>query len=54
MIPYNPLVVSIVVIFYMTVRILRVLFYELQKKNYIKMSAKVNDVAEISENNLLI
>lgn len=54
MIPCNPLVVSVVVIFYMTVRSLRVLFYELQKKNYIKMSAKAKDVAEVSENNLLI
>lgn len=55
MIPCNPLAVSIVVIFYMTVRSLRVLFYELQKKkNYIKMSAKAKDVAEVSENNLLI
>lgn len=54
MIPCNPFVVSIVVIFYMTVRSLRVLFYELKKKNYIKISAKVMDVAEVSENNLLI
>lgn len=51
MTPYNPLVVSIVVIFYMTVRSLRVLFYELKKKNYSKVSAKAKDIAE---NNLLI
>lgn len=53
MIPYNPLVVSIVVIFYMILRSLRVYFKEL-KKNYIKMSAKAKYVAEVSENNLLI
>lgn len=54
MIPCNPLVVSIVVIFYMTVRSLRVLFYELKKKKLYQISAKAKDVAEVSENNLLI